>query len=86
MKKKKRKLSTKTKIFKKKCHFGGRNDGIWLKNDESPMQSWPLTHLHLKSLTNLHESKFQRKKKKEHRNENFQKNAIFEADTMGFGR
>ena len=46
--------------FSKKCHFDGRNDKIWRKNDEPPLESWPLTHFHLKSFTNFRESKFRR--------------------------
>ena len=62
--KKKKKLSTEAKIFKKKCHFGGLNDGILLKHDEPTMESWTLTHFQLKSFTNLREPEFRCNRKK----------------------
>ena len=73
------------KIFKK-CNFVDRNDRIWLKNDDSPRESFPLTYFQSKSCTNLPQTEFWRKKKNDHRNENFEKNAISEAETMEFGR
>ena len=81
-----KKMSTETKIFKK-CHFGDRNDRISRKNDDSPGESFPLTYFHSKSCTNFPQTEFWRKKKKnDHRNENFQKNAVSQAETMEFGR
>ena len=47
----KRKLS-------KKCHVIGRNDRIWPKNDEPPMESCLLTHFQTKNCTNLCKSEF----------------------------
>ena len=79
-----KKMSTETKIFKK-CHFRDRNDRIWLKNDDSPGESFPLTNIQSKSCTNLSQTEFWHKKK-DHRNKNFQKNAVSEAETMEFGR
>ena len=79
-------MSTETKIFNK-CHFGDRNDTFWLKNDGSPGESFLLTYFESKSCTNLPQTEFWRKKKKnDHRNENFEKNAISEAETMEFGQ
>ena len=52
------------KIFKKKGHFEGRNDGIWPKNDEPSVEYTSLTHFQLKSGTNLRESKFRHKLKR----------------------
>ena len=49
--------STETKIFKK-CNFVDRNDRIWLKNDESPGESFPLTYFQSKSSTNLPQTEF----------------------------
>ena len=80
-----KKTSTGTKIFKK-CHFGDRNDRIWLKNDDSPGESFPLTYFQSTSCTNLPQIEFWCKKKNEHRNKNFEKNAISKAETMEFGR
>ena len=80
-----KKKATETKIFEK-SHSEGRNDGVWPKYDEHPTESYPLTLFQSKSCTNLWKSKFWRKKKKEHQNENFQKNVISEADTMEFGQ
>ena len=80
----KKKTSTETKIFKK-CNFGDRNDRNWLKNDESPGESFPFTYFHLKSSTNLPQTKFWCQKQNDDRNENFQKNAMSEAKTMEFG-
>ena len=51
------------KIFKK-CHFEDQNDRIWLKNDDSPWESFPLTNIQLKICTNLPQTEFWRKKKK----------------------
>ena len=81
----KKKSSTETKIFKK-CHFGDRNDKIWLKNDDSPGESFPLTYFQSKSSTNLPQTEFWRRKQNENRNENFEKNAMSKAETMEFGR
>ena len=50
------------------------------------MESFSLTYFQSKSCINLPESEFWRKKKKDHRNENFQKNAISMAETMEFGQ
>ena len=58
-----KKTSTGTKIFKK-CHIGDRNDRIWLKNNDSPGESFPLTYFKSKSCTNLPQTEFWRKKKK----------------------
>ena len=80
------KKSTETKTFKK-CNFEERNDRIWLKNDDSTGESFPLTDFQSKSCTNLPQNEFwDKKKKKNHRNENFEKHAISEAETMEFGR
>ena len=49
--------------FLKKCYFGGRNNRIWLKNDESFTESCSLTHFQLKRCTNLCEFQFQHKTK-----------------------
>ena len=48
---------------KKKSHFGGRNNKIWLKNDEPLMESNLLTHFQSKSSTNLPQTKFRRQNK-----------------------
>ena len=56
--------------FLKKCHVGGRNDGIWPKNDQPLTESYLLTHFQSKSCTTLSETEFWHKKK-EHWNENF---------------
>ena len=56
-------MSTETKIFKK-CNFVHRNDRIWLKNDDSPGESFPLTYFQSKSCTNLPQTEFWHKKKK----------------------
>ena len=58
-----KKTSTETKIFRK-CSFGDRNNRIWLKNDDSPVVSFPLTSFHLKSCANLPQTEFWRKQKK----------------------
>ena len=58
-----KKTSTETKIFKK-CHFGDRNDRIWLKNDDSPGESFSLTYFQSKSCTNLPQTEFWCEKKK----------------------
>ena len=55
-------MNAKTEIFKK-CHFGDRNDRIWLKNDDSPGESFPLTYFQSKICTNLPQTEFWRKKK-----------------------
>ena len=55
------KRATKQKFSKKKCHFWGRNDGIWPTNEEPPTESCSLTHLQSKSCTNLCEFEFWRK-------------------------
>ena len=66
------------KIFEKKCHVIDRNDRIWLKNDDSPGESFPLTNFQSKSCTNLAQTEFWRKKKNNnHRNENFFKKISF---------
>ena len=43
----KKKMNTETKFWEK-CHFGGRNDGIWPKNDEPLTKSYLLTHFQSK--------------------------------------
>ena len=48
-------MSTKTKFFKQ-CDIRSRNDGIWTKNNESPLESISLTHFQSKGCTNLCES------------------------------
>ena len=78
-------MNADTEIFKK-CHFGDRNDRIWLKNDDSPRESFPLTYFQLKSCTNLPQTKFPRQTQNDYQNENFEKNAMSEAKTMEFGR
>ena len=60
----------------KKCHFGGRNYGIWLKNDKPLMESYSLTHFQSKSYTNLRESKLRRKIKRAPK-QKFSKNGHF---------
>ena len=70
----------------KKCNFGDRNYRIWLKNDDSPGESFPLTYFQSKSSTNLRQTEFWRQKQNDFRNENFEKNAISEAETMEFGQ
>ena len=77
--------STEMKNFKK-CNFGDRNDRIWLKNDDSLGESFPLTYFQSKSSTNLPQTEFWRQKQNDHRNENFENNAMSEAETMEFGR
>ena len=79
------KTSTETKIFKK-CNFGDRNDRIWLKNDESPGESFPLTYFQSKSSTNFPQTELWDQKQNEYRNENFEKSAMSKAETMEFGR
>ena len=54
----KRKNDHRNENLKKKCHVGGRNDGIWLKNDEPLTESNLLTHFQSKSCTNLSETEF----------------------------
>ena len=58
-----KKTSTETKIFKK-CNFVERNERIWLKNDDSPGESFPLTYFQSKSCTNFPQTEFWHKKKK----------------------
>ena len=43
-----KKTSTEMKIFKK-CNFWDRNDRIWLKNDDSPGEFFPLNYFQSKS-------------------------------------
>ena len=81
-----KKMSTKMKIFQKKCHVIDRNDRIWPKNDKPFMESCSLTHFQSKNCTNLCQFEFWRKKKNEQQNETFEKNTISEAETMEFGR
>ena len=69
-----------------KWNFGYRNDRISLKNDDSPGESFPLTYFQSKSSTNLPQTEFWRQKQNENRNENFEKNAMSEAEMMEFGR
>ena len=69
-----------------KCNFGYRNDRISLKNDDSPGESFPLTYFQSKICTNLPQIEFCRKKRNDHRNKNFEKNAISVAETIEFGR
>ena len=59
----KKKTTTEKKIFKKKCHFGVRNDGIWLKNNEPLTESYLLTHFPSISCTNLNKTEFWHKQK-----------------------
>ena len=70
----------------KKCHFEGRNDGIWPKNDDPPMKSFSLTHFQSKSCTNLHEYEFWGKKEKERQNENLVKKCHFRGQNDGIWR
>ena len=58
-----KKIRTPKQKFSKKCHFGGRNDGIWPKNDEPLSESYLFTHFQSKSWTNLSETEFWHKKK-----------------------
>ena len=55
------------------------------EKDEPLMESYLFTHFQSKSCTNLSKTEFWHKKN-EHRNENFEKNAISEAETMEFGQ
>ena len=73
------------KIFKK-CHFEDQNDRIWLKNDDSPGESFPLTYFQLKSSTDLPQTEFWHQKQNDYRNKNFEKNAMSKAETMEFGQ
>ena len=57
------KTSIETKI-KKKCYFEDQNTGIWLKNDELPVESCSLNYFQSKSCINLHEFEFWRKIKR----------------------
>ena len=77
--------STEMKNFKK-CNFGDRNDRIWLKNDDSPGESFPLTYFQSKSSTNFPQTEFWHQKQNEYRNENFEKNAMSKGKTIEFGR
>ena len=61
----------------KKSHFGDRNDRIWLKNDDSPGESFPLTYFKSKICTNLPKTEFWRKKENDYRIENFEKKYHF---------
>ena len=63
-----------------------RNDRIWLKSDEPLTESNLLTHFQSKSSTNLPQTKFWHQKQNDDRNENFEKNAMSDAETMEFGR
>ena len=63
-----------------------RNDRIWLKSDEPLTESNLLTHFQSKSSTNLPQTKFWHQKQSDDRNENFEKNAMSDAETMEFGR
>ena len=58
-----KKTSTETKIFKK-YNFRDRNDRIWLKNDDSPGESFPLTYFQSKSFANLPQTEFWHKKQR----------------------
>ena len=69
-----------------KCNFGNQNDRISLKNDDSPGESFPLTYFQSKSSTNLTQTEFWRQKQNDNRNENLEKNAMSEAETMEFCR
>ena len=80
----KKKTSTETKILKK-CNFGDQNDRIWLKNNDSAQESFPLTYFQSKISTNLPQTKFWHQKQNDDRNENFEKNAMSEAETIEFG-
>ena len=71
-------MSTETKIFKKN-NFRDQNDRIWLKNDESPGESFPLTYFQSKSSTNLPQTEFWRQKQNDNQNEKFEKYAMSEA-------
>ena len=42
----------------KKSNFEDRNDRIWLKNDDSPGESFPLTYFQSKSSTNFPQTEF----------------------------
>ena len=68
----------------KKYHFGGRNDGIWPKNDEPLMESYLLTHFQSISCTNLSETEFWHTKKWAPK-QKFLKNAISYTETIEFG-
>ena len=69
--------------LKKKCHFEGRNDGIWPKNDEPPSESYLLTHFQSKSCTNVSETEFWNNNKRAPKRK-FLKNAISETETIEF--
>ena len=77
-------MSTQTNIYKE-YHFGGRNDGIWPKNNEPLTKSNLLTHFQSKSCTNLSETEFLHNKKRAPERK-FLKNAISETETIEFGR
>ena len=57
--------------------FRRPNDRIWLKNDDSPGESFPLTYFKSKSCTNLPQTEFWRKKQNDYRNKNFEKKCYF---------
>ena len=78
----KKKTNTETKFWGK-CHFGGRNDGIWPKNDEPLMESNLLTHFQSKNCTNLSETEFWHQKKRAPK-QKFLENAISETETIEF--
>ena len=69
----------------KKCNFGDRNDRIWLKNDDSPGESFPLTYFQSKSSTNFPQTEFWQQQQNEYRNENFGKKYHFGGQNMEFG-
>ena len=73
------KRPSKRKFFKK-CYFGGRNDGIWPKNDELFAESCSLTHFQLKSCTKLCEFEFRCKIKQAPKQKFLKKNAILEVE------
>ena len=75
-------MNAKTEIFKK-CHFGDRNDRIWLKNDDSPGESFPLTNFQSKSCTNFSSNRILAPKKNNHRNEYFRKKSCFAGRNEG---
>ena len=75
-------MSTKTKFFKQ-CDIRSRNDGIWTKNNESPLESFSLTHFQSKGCTNLCES-IPAQNKTSTEAKIFEKNAISEAETIEF--
>ena len=70
------------KIKKKKFHFGGRNNIIWLNNEEPPTKSCSFNHLQLKSYINLCKSEFWHKIKRA-RKQKFLKKFNFGGQTCG---